>query len=170
MPRTPTSRFRAISLAEIGAAWWVPIGLAVAAADYLTGHRTVPPVFVPFVTAAGWYSGVRAGVPLALFLPMMRVLTADRIGTEVTPIRFTMGVLTLILLAVIGSRLGQHERDLQKRIRALESLLPMCMWCKGIRTSGQEWQPLETYMESAGTHVTHGICPDCARKHFPDGA
>ena len=37
-------------------AWWLPIGLAIAGADYLTGYHVVPPVYVPFVMIAAWYS------------------------------------------------------------------------------------------------------------------
>ena len=150
--------------------WWVPLGLALAAADYLTGHVVVPPVFAIPVTVAAWYSGAKAAIPIAILLPVVRLISVQQVGAEVTAIRFTMGVLTLVLLALIAGRLGSHERDLQERIAALESLLPVCGWCKSVRRADGGWESLEHFMESSGRPVTHGICPACARKHSTEEA
>lgn len=157
-----------VPLGRINPAWWLPLGVALAVLDYLTGHVTVPPVFALPVTIAAWYSGWQAAIPLAIFLPTVRLLTAAQVGSEVTPARFVMGVLTLFLLALVAGRLGRHERHLREKIAALESLLPMCMWCKSIRRPDDQWESLEHYMHASGTQVTHGICPDCARTHYPD--
>jgi hypothetical protein len=167
MAKSPTT-FPVLPQGRINPAWWVPIALALAGADYLTGHVAVPPVFAVPVTVAAWYSGAKVAIPLAVFLPMMRLLSVQQVGNEVTAARFILGVLTLFLLAVVVSRLERHERDLQERIAALESLLPVCGWCKSIRRADGGWESLEHYMESSGTQVTHGICPDCAQNHWSD--
>lgn len=165
----PQRPLRFVSSGHIHPLWWAPIGIALGVTDYLTGHVVVPPVYVPVVTVAAWYSGTRVGFLLSTLLPLARLLTADQLDTTVTPVRVFFGMLTLVIVAFIAGRLGQHERDLTKRVRALESLLPMCMWCKSIRT-GEQWERLETYMESAGTPLTHGICPSCTREHYPEEA
>ncbi len=46
---------------------------------------------------------------------------------------------------------------------ALQSLLPICAWCRSVRTEGpggEQWMPLYEYMSGQKT-VTHGICPGC---------
>jgi hypothetical protein len=164
----PASTFRVLHPGRINPAWFVPISLGLAAADYLTGQAAVPPVFAVPVTVAAWYSGAKVGIPLAIFLPVTRLLTSQQISSEITPIRFILGVLTLILLAVVVARLERHERAMQERIAALESLLPVCGWCKSIRRADGGWESLEHFMESSGTQVTHGICPDCSQKHWSD--
>jgi GAF domain-containing protein len=54
-------------------------------------------------------------------------------------------------------------------IRTLAGLLPICSYCKGIRNDDGYWQQVEDYFEShTGVSLTHGICPDCLARHFPD--
>lgn len=156
-----------LPIGRVKAGWWGPLGIALAAADYLTGYVAVPPMFAVPVTIAAWFSGAMPAVSLAIGLPLVRLLLIEHVGSEVTVARFSAGVLTLMLLAFVAARLGEHEHDLRRRIAALESLLPICAWCKGIRTDDGTWRSLESYMQSSGKEVTHGICPDCAREHFP---
>jgi CheY-like chemotaxis protein len=44
-------------------------------------------------------------------------------------------------------------------------LLPMCAWCKQVRTEEEGWQNLEKYLaQELDIDVTHGICPECVRQ------
>jgi CheY-like chemotaxis protein len=44
-------------------------------------------------------------------------------------------------------------------------LLPMCAWCKQVRTEEEGWQVLERYLaQQHDIDVTHGICPECVRQ------
>lgn len=55
--------------------------------------------------------------------------------------------------------------------KVLSGLLPVCAWCKKIRNDRQEWESMEAYItRETEAKPTHGMCPDCARKHFPDEA
>ena len=141
--------------------WWVPIGMALVVIDYATGYTLPPPALAPLIAVAAWYSGLWAALPLSVVLPVMRLLGGGSLDLRMTPARFVLGVLALVLIAFLTQRLARHEREMQRRIETLESLLPMCMFCKGIRTADDQWQPLEHYMSAWGTHVTHGICPSC---------
>ncbi len=52
-------------------------------------------------------------------------------------------------------------------VRTLRGLLPMCAWCKRIRDDSGYWMELEAYIQAqTDAKVTHGICPDCARRSF----
>ena len=66
------------------------------------------------------------------------------------------------------------EATLQ-RVRRLEGLLPICSSCKLIRvdpvSAGEpsRWIPLETYLhEETAVQFTHGICPECAKRLYPE--
>ena len=57
--------------------------------------------------------------------------------------------------------------DVSELVR-LRSLLPVCAWCRKIRTEENYWQCLEEYFQSRfGVNVTHSICEDCASKVIP---
>lgn len=47
-------------------------------------------------------------------------------------------------------------------VRRLEGLLPICAWCRRIRSDDGYWMQLEQYLTDAGAEITHGICQDCA--------
>lgn len=50
------------------------------------------------------------------------------------------------------------------RIKRLEGILPICMFCKKIRNDGDIWQQVDHYLtEHSDALFSHGICPDCMR-------
>lgn len=75
----------------------------------------------------------------------------------------------LFLLAVGGLVLlfRKAVREAQAELSVLRSLLSVCAWCRRIREEG-EWLPLERYIEKRNLRLTHGICPECAARHFPE--
>jgi hypothetical protein len=47
--------------------------------------------------------------------------------------------------------------------------LPICASCKKIRDDGGYWQQLEVYISNhSDADFTHGICPDCMKKLYPE--
>ncbi len=49
-----------------------------------------------------------------------------------------------------------------KQVRELESILPICGYCKKIRDDQDYWQQIEGYLHArTGTVFSHGCCPDC---------
>ena len=54
-------------------------------------------------------------------------------------------------------------------VRTLSGLVPICANCKKIRDDGGYWRQLEAYIqERTPAHFSHGICPDCMAKLYPD--
>jgi GAF domain-containing protein len=48
-----------------------------------------------------------------------------------------------------------------------KSLIPICSWCKKIRTERDNWENIEEYLTNIGFGVfTHSMCPTCAEKIF----
>lgn len=48
-----------------------------------------------------------------------------------------------------------------------ERLIPICGWCKKIRTEQEKWEDVEVYLTRRGLgEFTHSICPVCAEKIF----
>ncbi len=63
-------------------------------------------------------------------------------------------------------------RELQEslaKVKILSGLLPICASCRKIRDDKGYWKQVETYLvENSGARFTHGICPDCAKKLYPE--
>jgi len=54
-------------------------------------------------------------------------------------------------------------------VKTLSGLLPICSHCKKIRDDKGYWNQLESYLlEHSSALLSHGICPECAEKHYPD--
>ncbi|MBF0508621.1 MAG: PAS domain S-box protein [Deltaproteobacteria bacterium] len=54
-------------------------------------------------------------------------------------------------------------------VRTLSGLLPICASCKKIRDDQGYWTQIETYIRAhSQADFTHGICPDCARRLYPE--
>lgn len=54
-------------------------------------------------------------------------------------------------------------------VRTLRGILPTCAHCKNIRDEAGKWRSMEEYItRHSEAKFTHGICPDCIGKHYPD--
>jgi ligand-binding sensor domain-containing protein len=73
-------------------------------------------------------------------------------------------------------QLNVHKRELQKRvdeaiakIKVLSGMLPICANCKKVRDDKGYWSQIESYItQHSDTEITHGICPDCMSKLYPE--
>jgi hypothetical protein len=84
------------------------------------------------------------------------------------------GSVSTILFGLIILYTHHLEQALSK-VRILESFLPICANCKKIRISNSDstkmtsWKPIESYItEHTTTQFSHGICPDCLKKLYPE--
>jgi phosphoserine phosphatase RsbU/P len=63
--------------------------------------------------------------------------------------------------------LARRVRELQDaltQIHQLRGLLPICSYCKKVRSDGDYWQQVEGYISAhTGVQFSHGVCPDCSR-------
>ncbi|MCJ7540895.1 MAG: PAS domain S-box protein [Desulfobacterales bacterium] len=72
---------------------------------------------------------------------------------------------------------AEEQRDkliaeLQKalsEVKTLQGFLPICSHCKKIRDDKGYWNQIESYIHKhSDAEFSHGICPECAKKHYPD--
>ena len=67
-----------------------------------------------------------------------------------------------------GNLISQLQASLEK-VKLLSGFIPICASCKKIRDDKGYWNQLETYIrDHSEAEFSHGICPDCARKLYPD--
>jgi DNA-binding response OmpR family regulator len=62
-------------------------------------------------------------------------------------------------------RVGQRTLALIANIKRLSGLLPICSYCKRIRSDQNYWEQVESYItEHSDARFSHGICPTCFDK------
>ncbi|HEX9934279.1 MAG TPA: hypothetical protein VGB38_03695 [bacterium] len=78
----------------------------------------------------------------------------------------------LELIADLTTRLWNRNQELALQLadlKSLRNLVPICMHCKNIRNDQGYWDKVEHYVElHSSMQFSHGICPDCIRKHYPE--
>ncbi len=66
-------------------------------------------------------------------------------------------------------RLNAELQDALAQAKTLSGLLPICASCKKIRDDEGYWTQLETYIqEHSDILFSHGLCPECANKLYPE--
>ena len=54
-------------------------------------------------------------------------------------------------------------------VKTLRGFLPICSYCKKIRDDKGYWSQIESYIHKhSDAEFSHGICPECAKKYYPD--
>jgi phosphoserine phosphatase RsbU/P len=60
---------------------------------------------------------------------------------------------------------GRRTLDLMANIKRLTGLLPICSYCKRIRSDKDYWEQVDSYIaEHTDVQFSHSICPDCLEK------
>ena len=129
----------------------------VLAIDYLTG-RTIrfPIVYVLPVSMAAWREQKLMAYATAIFMPLARV-------------GFHFPWMALMLYAYLVDRIAWQTRGLEKKVRVLEGILPVCASCKRIRTARGEYEQIEDYItRHSEASFSHTICPECTKKLYPE--
>lgn len=72
----------------------------------------------------------------------------------------------------IEADLRAKQNKLQEalsEVKTLSGLLPICASCKKIRDDRGYWEQIEVYIEDhSNAAFSHGICPECVRKLYPE--
>jgi len=100
-------------------------------------------------------------------------------------IRFLLVTYLLIwVMGMAGQFAARYHLNLEKQerekvigelrqaldeVKTLSGLLPICASCKKIRDDTGYWNQLEEYfIHHTEVQFSHGLCPDCAKKIYPD--
>ncbi|MBM4349468.1 MAG: DUF3365 domain-containing protein [Deltaproteobacteria bacterium] len=66
-------------------------------------------------------------------------------------------------------KLIQELEETVIKVRMLSGLLPICASCKKVRDDKGYWTQIETYIrDHSEAEFSHGICPECMKKLYPD--
>ena len=66
-------------------------------------------------------------------------------------------------------KLNKELTEALETIKTLQGILPICSYCKKIRDDKGYWNQIEGYIrDHSEAEFSHGICPECADKFYPD--
>jgi PAS domain S-box-containing protein len=101
-------------------------------------------------------------------------------SASISPIRDLAGRVTHYVAVkedITARKQTEAERDvlihdLQEalaNVKSLSGLLPICASCKKIRDDKGYWSQVESYIQKhSEARFSHGMCPDCLKKWYPD--
>lgn len=82
--------------------------------------------------------------------------------------RIHVGQRIVALQDALTDKVAQLQ-EAMSRIKTLHGILPICSFCRKIRDDEEGWRLLEEYVSAhADVLFSHGICPECLRKQYPD--
>ena len=84
--------------------------------------------------------------------------------TEELRARVSVSVHMITLQQQLAYRILALEESLA-HVQQLQGLIPICAWCRQVRSDGNFWEKVESYLgKRSGLQFTHAICPTCKAK------
>lgn len=97
---------------------------------------------------------------------------ADYLAKPINRLELLARMRSALKLKREMDRRTAREQELEQALREvknLRGLLPICGQCKKIRDDQGQWQAVESYIKAhSEADFSHGICPECLNKHYPD--
>ncbi len=114
-------------------------------------------------------SAAFAFVIVLIWLDEFLDIPSHFLGAEQTPVNWRESLFESLMIVLLCLVVVKLTNNLFQRMKYLEGLLPICASCRRIRGEQGDWQPLEFYIqEQSDAEFTHGICPECAEKLYPE--
>lgn len=134
-------------------------------------------LFYAAVMVSAWYGGLEPG----LVSTVLAVLASDYYFNDpdgdstfsgANFVRLSMFLFAALLISLLNGvrrRLYSELQEALTQVKLLRGLLPICASCKMIRDEKGDWHQIESYIsEHSEATFTHGTCPECFKRQFPD--
>ena len=126
-----------------------------AGASGRTGPTRICVILLTARTLTGIVAGINAGADDYLVKPF----NPDELRARVH-----VGIRVLTLQNRLAARVAELQAALSK-VKQLSGLLPICSYCKRIRSDDNYWEQVESYItDHTDALFSHGICPPCLVK------
>jgi DNA-binding response OmpR family regulator len=84
--------------------------------------------------------------------------------------RIEVGRRLLEMRDMLAEKIEELQQALAE-IKTLHGIIPICASCKQIRDDQGYWNQVETYIRNhTQAEFSHGLCPECIQKLYPDYA
>lgn len=140
---------------------------------FVVPDATLDPRFAenPLVTGRPdirFYAGVPVfssdGLPLGALSVSDREPRTLAVGQEESLRALARLVRSLLELRKIRGELASA----QDALNLFGAVLPICSSCGKMKSEKGDWMSLNTYVQTHARDESQGVCPDCAKKLYPD--
>lgn len=149
----------------------IPLGVAIGVfyigavllSLYSSGARFT--IFVAIVSSALTISVFFISPPIE---EMWKALFNRAIALSAIWVTALLGLMRKMAEKKRNKAICEREKALED-VKVLRGLLPICASCKKIRNEENYWIQIESYIkEHSEAEFSHGICPDCVKKLYPE--
>jgi hypothetical protein len=174
------------TLAQAGVTIGIGASVALDLAVLLVTGRSASPlllftpvlaVVLPFVAFDAMWVGLAGSALLLAGTGIILAADGAPASASIALVNAGGGALAcgwLLSRALTRSRQAEVRRrhelaEAMASIRTLSGLLPLCAWCRRVRSDAGYWEQLESYVSAhSDAQFTHGMCQECAQEHFGD--
>jgi K+-sensing histidine kinase KdpD len=159
--------------------------LLIGLVDYATGYEVSLSIFYLLpIGLTTWFVKKAYGVASAVLSAVVWLLAELALHHPYSAllipywnalVRLGFFLIVVAILSRLERAFGEQRRLIGElraaidKVNTLSGLLPICASCKKIRDDQGYWNQLEAYLqEHSGIEFSHGICPECARKLYPE--
>jgi CheY-like chemotaxis protein len=145
--------------------WMMPGMDGIGICQRVRARESDRPPYLMMLTTRGEKTDVSAG---------LRAGANDYLAKPFNAVELTARVEVGCRFVELEDRLAAKVRELQEamaQIKTLSGIVPICSSCKKIRDDAGYWKQVELFVgEHTDATFTHGICPDCMAKLYPEYA
>jgi phosphoserine phosphatase RsbU/P len=127
--------------------------------------ETDQPPYIIMLTAKGTKADIIAGLEAGANDYVAKPFDAGELRARVE-----VGCRLVETQTALAEKVEELRQALE-HIKTLRGIVPICASCKKIRDDQGFWKQVEVYVrDHTEAEFSHGICPDCIRKLYPDFA
>jgi nitrate reductase NapAB chaperone NapD len=69
----------------------------------------------------------------------------------------------------VYERQSNELQETLSRVKQLEGIISICMYCKKIRNDADSWDQMEVYISNHSEALfSHGLCPECYNQQMEE--
>jgi len=108
---------------------------------------------------------VRASDGAVRFIQAAEIAVAGDDGQAIRLVGINLDITERKLRETEREKLISELQLALGEVKTLSGLIPICGWCKSIRSDQGFWQSVEVFVQSrSGATFSHGMCPACSKK------